>query len=57
MLESLNAFFAATYIYNKAFYAIQLLAVMSLIGIGLGLTSRMLFKGWKKAQSKLQVNK
>jgi len=57
MLEGLNDFFAATYIHNKAFYGIQLLAVMSLMGIGLGLTSRMLYKGWKGVRSKLQVNK
>ena len=57
MIENLNEFFAATYIHNRAFYGIQLLAVMSLMGIGLGLGSQLFFKGWKGMRSKLQVKK
>lgn len=55
MLESLNEFFTATYIHNKTFYGIQLPAVMSLMGIVLGLTSQLFFKGWRGARNKLQV--
>ncbi|MCL6558864.1 MAG: MFS transporter [Firmicutes bacterium] len=44
MFEGLNEFFAATYIYNKAFYAVQLLAVMSLMGIGMGAANQLLFR-------------
>lgn len=57
MIENLNEFFTATYIHNKAFYGIQLLAVMSLMGIGLGLSSQLFFKGWRDMRSKLQVKK
>lgn len=57
MFEHLNDFFTATYIHNKAFYGIQLLAVMSLMGIGLGLSNQLLCKGWRSMRSILQVKK
>lgn len=57
MFENLNDFFTATYTHNKIFYGIQLVAVMSLMGIGLGLLSRISCKGWKGILSRLQVKK
>ena len=57
MLEMLNNFFKATYIHNHSSFGVQLLCVMSLMGIGLGLTNKLLFTGWQGVCRKLQIKK
>ena len=57
MFESLNEFFTATYAYNHTYLGIQLLAVMSLAGIGLGLMEQLLFKGYGKLRGRQRCKK
>lgn len=53
MVNFINEFFTSTYYYNKFFYIIRLLSVMSLAGIGLGLAGRLMSSGFKKNKLKL----
>lgn len=53
MIDFINEFFTSTYYYNKFFYIIRLLSVMSLAGIGLGLAGRLMSSGFKKNKLKL----
>lgn len=50
MFESLNDFFFSVYNSNKHFYGIQVLLIMSLIGINLGLVSQFFFKSLAEKQ-------
>lgn len=51
MIDFINEFFTSTYAYNKFFYVIRLMSVITLAGIALGLTGRLL-SGLKKNKLK-----
>lgn len=57
MIENLNELFVATYFHNKHYFGIQSLAVMSLLGIGLGLVSQLFLKRRKETGNSYRFNK